>query len=783
MANMIRGLTVVLEGDTTKLGKALEDVNKKSRDLSSELGQINKLLRLDPGNADLLAQKQQVLADAVQNTAKKLDTLKEAERQVQAQFARGEVSEEQVRALQREIVATENKLKSYKNAVQETTTEISQLGDEAKETGDELDSAFDDKLTTGLTAVSAAAAAAIGALVAAAESTREYRTEMVKLDTAFTTAGHTSQAATETYRQLQSVLGETDQAVEAANHLAKLVDNEKDLATWSGDILPGVFATFGASLPIEGLTEAANETAKVGQVTGPLADALNWAGVSEDNFNESLKKCNTEQERQALITETLAGLYGEASAAYKETNADVIAANAANEAWTASLAQVGAVVEPLLTDVKEIGAELLGKLVPVIEGLVNNLPTLATALAGMAASFVAFKVAAIAATAAQQGMTLAQYAGAAAQTALNAAMSLNPIGLVVTAIAGLVTAFVYLWNNCEAFREFWINLWEKLKTAVSVAVEFFSTLPERLSEIFTNVLTRVQTWTSNMITRAKTAGKNFVNSVIEFVKTLPENVKTWLTNTLARVTEWAKNTIAKAKETGRNFVNGVIEFVKTLPGNVATWLTNTLSKVTTWASNLVSKGKQAAKDLVTAVVDGVKSLPSKMLSIGGDLVAGLWNGINDKFTWLKNQILGFANGVLDRIKDAFGIHSPAESRGTLKTTDYVGEMLNEGLAAGLLDSLSTPLGAIKKVTADVLDAAAAGVNSAQLDRQIRTQSLAQVAPSGLSFDLSGKLDRILTAIERGQVLMLDSEQLVGATAAKYDARLGQRRALAARGAL
>ena len=505
--------------------------------------------------------------------------------------------------------------------------------------------------------------------------------------------------------------------------------------------------------------------------------------MSEDNFNESLKKCNTEQERQALITETLAGLYGEASAAYKETNADVIAANAANEAWTASLAQVGAVVEPLLTDVKEIGAELLGKLVPVIEGLVNNLPTLATALAGMAASFVAFKVAAIAATAAQQGMTLAQYAGAAAQTALNAAMSLNPIGLVVTAIAGLVTAFVYLWNNCEAFREFWINLWEKLKTAVSVAVEFFSTLPERLSEIFTNVLTRVQTWTSNMITRAKTAGKNFVNSVIEFVKTLPENVKTWLTNTLARVTEWAKNTIAKAKETGRNFVNGVIEFVKTLPGNVATWLTNTLSKVTTWASNLVSKGKQAAKDLVTAVVDGVKSLPSKMLSIGGDLVAGLWNGINDKFTWLKNQILGFANGVLDRIKDAFGIHSPAESRGTLKTTDYVGEMLNEGLAAGLLDSLSTPLGAIKKVTADVLDAAAAGVNSAQLDRQIRTQSLAQVAPSGLSFDLSGKLDRILTAIERGQVLMLDSEQLVGATAAKYDARLGQRRALAARGAL
>lgn len=829
MANAIRGLTVEIGGDTTKLGKALEDVNKKSRDLSSELGQINKLLRLDPGNADLLAQKQQVLADAVQNTAKKLDTLKEAERQVQAQFERGEVSEEQVRALQREIVATENKLKSYKNAVQETTTEISQLGDEAKETGDELDSAFDDKLTTGLTAVSAAAAAAIGALVAAAESTREYRTEMVKLDTAFTTAGHTSQAATETYRQLQSVLGETDQAVEAANHLAKLVDNEKDLATWSGDILPGVFATFGASLPIEGLTEAANETAKVGQVTGPLADALNWAGVSEDKFNESLKKCNSEQERQALITETLAGLYGEASATYKEANADVIAANAANEKWTASLAQVGAEVEPLLTKVKEIGAVLLEHLVPVVEKVVdiltNDLPTVGVALAGLSAAFISFKVTALG------GLPAVATAAKVALTALFTVLKANPVGLVITAITGLVTAFMYLWNNSEAFRAFWINLWENIKTAVSTAVtavvEFFTALPERLSTTLTTVITRVQEWGTNMLEQAKTTasefinnvvafmqnlpynvgyliglalgkvvqwaadmkakaketGKNFINGVIDFIKNLPEKVKTWLTTTLTRVTEWAKNTTAKAKETGKNFVSGVVDFIRNLPSNFSTWLTNTLSRVSDWARNLVTKGKQAAKDLVASVVDGVKGLPDKMLSVGSDLVTGFWNGIKNKWQWLKNQISSFADGILSGLMDSFGVHSPAESRGTLKTTDYVGEMLNEGLAVGLLESLDAPLGAIKKVTAGVLDAAANGVNSAQLDRQIRTQSLTQAVLSGLSFDLSGKLDRILTAIERGQVLMLDSEQLVGATAAKYDAKLGQRRALAARGAI
>ena len=89
MASKIKGLTIEIGGDTTKLGQALEDVNKKSRDLSSELGSINKLLKLDPTNVELLSQKQKVLADAISNTSDKLDTLKEAEKQVQEQFKRG----------------------------------------------------------------------------------------------------------------------------------------------------------------------------------------------------------------------------------------------------------------------------------------------------------------------------------------------------------------------------------------------------------------------------------------------------------------------------------------------------------------------------------------------------------------------------------------------------------------------------------------------------------------------------------------------------------------------
>lgn len=215
-----------------------------------------------------------------------------------------------------------------------------------------------------------AAVAVGGAMVAVADSTREYRTEMGKLEAGFLTAGHSVDAAKNTYSELSAVLGDTGQAVEASNHLAKLVDNEKDLQKWT-DICTGVYATFGASLPIEGLTEAANETAKTGQLTGGLADALNWAGVSEDEFQASLDACSTEQERQALITETLNGLYSEAAKNYKEVNKDVLDANKAQGKLEEGMAAVGEIVEPVISKFKYFAGTVLLKAVGAIKKVIN----------------------------------------------------------------------------------------------------------------------------------------------------------------------------------------------------------------------------------------------------------------------------------------------------------------------------------------------------------------------------------------------------------------------------
>ena len=221
------------------------------------------------------------------------------------------------------------------------------------------------------TALTGAAIAAGTALVAMAEKTREYRNEMGKLEAAYLTSELSAEAAKSTYSALNAVLGDTGQAVEASNHLAKLVDNEKDLATWT-DICTGVYATFGASLPIEGLTEAANETSRTGQLTGQLADALNWAGIHEDQFQASLDACNTQAERQALITKTLNGLYKDAAAKYKEVNKDVMDANAAQDKLNEGLAALGEIVEPVISDLKYFAGEVLLKMAEGIQTIIDK---------------------------------------------------------------------------------------------------------------------------------------------------------------------------------------------------------------------------------------------------------------------------------------------------------------------------------------------------------------------------------------------------------------------------
>lgn len=258
--------------------------------------------------------------------------------------------------------------------------DISKTGEQSKLSGNNIVSSFSKVAKVGATVVSAIVAVG-AAMVAIAENTREYRLEIGKLETAFEAAGHTTEDATATYQELYSVLGETDRAVEASQHIAKLCKNEEQMKAMT-DACIGAFALFDDSLPIEGLVEAANETAKTGQVTGVLADALNWAGASEAEFQEKLNACNDEQERAALIIEEMVALYGEAADAYKKNNKDIIAATKAQEKLNAAIARWGAIAEPVATAFKEGLAGAINFAADAFEHLTNPIGAATEAILG-----------------------------------------------------------------------------------------------------------------------------------------------------------------------------------------------------------------------------------------------------------------------------------------------------------------------------------------------------------------------------------------------------------------
>lgn len=376
-----------------------------------------------------------------------------------------------------------------------------------------------------------AAGAAVGGLAAAFVAldgaTEEYRVAQGKLNTAFDAAGFSADAARKSYRNFYAILGDTDTAAEASQLLAKLAQNERDVGTWTR-IAAGVSGTFGDSLPIEGLIEAANETAKVGQVTGTLADALNWAGILEDDFNERLSTCGSEAGRNKLIMATLARTYEGAAEAFYQNNRQVVdarrnqatlseitaklgdaSATAKNKLWEMLGAQAdgsiraGSALEWLTEkaaafsgwvaglDMDGLAAQFDQRFAGAIERAGDaiawckeNGDLLIGGLKLLAGAFVLVKVGQFNSSLKNgistiggfigtiAGMTTATTAQAAAtgtataaQRGLNAAFKANPIGFVITLVEGLIAVGVLLYKNWDTLTKWAGKLWDTVKKA------------------------------------------------------------------------------------------------------------------------------------------------------------------------------------------------------------------------------------------------------------------------------------------------------------------------------
>ena len=196
-----------------------------------------------------------------------------------------------------------------------------------------------------------------------------------KLNAAFQSAGSSAAQATKTFKELYRFLGDSDRAVETAQNLARVTTSEKELAEWT-KILQGVYATMGDAIPVETLAESVNETAQVAKVTGTLADALNWMGVSEDAVNNQLATMNTAHEREAYLRSLLNGLYSNAATIYERNSKAMLDYNQAQANLKIQLADVATRIMPLITAFSNMAAVVLGVLKPAIEVIVQVIATL-----------------------------------------------------------------------------------------------------------------------------------------------------------------------------------------------------------------------------------------------------------------------------------------------------------------------------------------------------------------------------------------------------------------------
>lgn len=235
------------------------------------------------------------------------------------------------------------------------------------------------------------------AWVATTEGSREYRTEMGKLNTAFVTAGYTTVAAAEAYKTLYGVIGQTDQSVEAAQQIALLAQSEKDVAQWSA-LAAGVVGRFGDALQPETFFESANETLKLCEATGAYTQMLEGMGVSVDDFNAGMASCSTQAERQAYMLNVTKSLLGDASKAYNENNKDIIESNRAHSEMADNMARLGEMSEPVLTKlidgINDMAEFALPRLESALQWMKDNGEVTAAAIGAIATAMTIAAVAA-----------------------------------------------------------------------------------------------------------------------------------------------------------------------------------------------------------------------------------------------------------------------------------------------------------------------------------------------------------------------------------------------------
>lgn len=692
---------------------ACTNINSSLREIGSEMKLATAEFADNADSVEALTAKQKLLQKQFDEQAKKAAAAEAALKKMRDNgieptdpaFQKMQTNLNNTKAdmikIQREIDDTSKKLKSSK-------VDWESVGEVVGKAGKAIGAA--------VVSMGAAIGAAGAAFLGLAEETREARENMGKLETSFTTAGHSAEAAKDTYTELYGILGDDGQATEAAAHLAKLTNSEQELAQWT-DICTGVYATFGDSLPIENLTEAANETAKTGAITGGLADALNWAGVSEDQFQAKLDACTSEQERQALITETLNGLYSEAADKYKEVNGDINAAQKATASLNDAMAALGAIAEPIVTKLKQLAADLLQQITPFIsligegltgalegaegaaqqfsEGLLGLVTFAIEKLTELLPSFLDFAFQMISTLATGIAQSLPTLVPALVQLVADVVQVLiDNIPLLIDAALQLITGLAQGIINAipvlvAALPQLITSLIDGLLAAIpqiiQAGIDLLTSLVAALPEIITAIVAAIPEIINGIITAVIESIPQIIQAGIDLLVALIQALPEIITTIVQAIPQ---------------IISGI---VNALIGNIDKIIMAGVQLFVALIQNLptiIVEIVKAVPQIVSGIVSAFGSLVGEMVKAGANLLHGLWEGISGAASWLWEKVSGWASSLVSGIKDFFGIHSPstvfAEIGGNM--ADGVGVGFGENMT-GVESDMTAAMGGAGALTA------------------------------------------------------------------------------------
>ena len=847
MASRIQGITVEIGGDTTKLQTALKGLNGEIKSTQVQLKDVEKLLKLDPCNTELLAQKEKLLSQAVEETKQKLETLKKAAEQANTALANGDISQEQYDALQREIVETEQKLKDLETQANQSATAVQKIaatGEALKTAGDKISTAGQKLLpvtaaVTGLGTASVTTAANFESAMSQVQATMGITKDSMSM------VNGQSVTTMDTLSALAKEMGETTafsatECAEALNYLAlagystqEMTDTlptvlnlaaagSLDLASAS-DMVTDAMSALGmgvgeAETMVDQMAKTASSTntsvAQLGEgiltigataksIKGGTAELNTALGILANNgikgaeggthLRNIILSLQNPTEKAAGSMENLGVSVYDSQGNMRSLNAILGDLNRSMEGMTSAekdniisrifnktdlasvnalLANTGSTWDSLQQSIANSGGAAAQMADTQLDNLQGQITLLKSALEGLAISFGQLLMPAIKSivgviqtvvdwlNSLDEGtkktiVTIALVAGAlgpvlivvgkvvsavgtiltivpkvagvinvvkGAFAALNMTMLANPIMLIIAAIAALVAAFLYLWNNCDGFRQFWIDLWGNIKeTAVNVwreIKEFFSTAWEGITKVFSAALDVIKTMLTarfelfkGLFTASFTTIKTVVSTGFEAIKGIFETAFGVVQTIIETKIAVYQTIIRTAFEIIKTVVSNVWNTIKEIINTVMTAISQIFQTVWESIKTIITAASEGIKALLRGDFEGVKQSLTTIMNTIKTMFSNIWNIIKNTFSSvlasIKTMVSNIFTSIVTSIRNAMNSIVSSVKDGFSRAIEHVKNLISSAkrwgsdLVNGIANGIRGAIGSVKSAVSDV----------------------------------------------------------------------------------